>query len=148
MADEIWLIQLVSISVLNRHSRGEAAKEETWKYQAEYFIRKSYNDWKTRNKTLLVPNIEDNAEWIRTAENDSGMKAERSIILCLYELGKNKQLSMFITYNRNFSHLMKSREVGGEIKGIITGEHDIVLIHRTLGVIFIQVKNLEAQRPH
>ncbi|CAG0891530.1 unnamed protein product [Darwinula stevensoni] len=131
--------------VVARIDRSKPAKETTWLYQAEQFIKKTYREWETEKTTHLVPYVEDRDEWIKKAEHDSGIKAERSLILSLYELGKRKQLPMFITYNRNFAHLIKRKDVGGASEGILTGEHDIVLIHRELGAVFMQVKNLDTK---
>ncbi|CAG0893666.1 unnamed protein product [Darwinula stevensoni] len=125
--------------------RSKPAEETTWIYQAERFVKETFRDWETGGRTLLVPCVEDKNEWIKIVKDDPGKKAERSIILSLYELGKSKKLPMFITYNRNFSHLIKMKDVGGGTEDLVTGEHDIVLIHREFGVVFMQVKNLSSK---
>ncbi|CAG0896733.1 unnamed protein product [Darwinula stevensoni] len=131
--------------VVTRIDRSKPTKETTWLYQAEQFIKETYRDWETEKTTHLVPYVEDKEEWIRKVEHNAGEKAERSLIITLYQLGKNKRLPMFITYNRNFSHLIKTKDVGGGSEGIMTGEHDVVMIHRELGAVFMQVKNLDTK---
>ncbi|CAG0891848.1 unnamed protein product [Darwinula stevensoni] len=132
--------------VVSTMSRNEPARESKWIYQAERFIKKTYNDWETGSTTRLVPPVQHEEDWVKAAKT-SGGKSERHLILRLYGLGRKNQMPMFITYNRNFSHLVERRNVGGGIENILEGgEHDIVLIHREIGVIFVQVKNVDSRR--
>ncbi|CAG0898870.1 unnamed protein product [Darwinula stevensoni] len=125
-------------------ARNSPVRESTWLYQAEDFIKRTYH-WGTENTTRLVPPVENMDEWIETAKTVEE-RAKRSLILRLHQLGRKSRTSMFITYNSDFVHLIETRNVGGGIEGILQlEEHDVVLIHRNFGVIFIQLKNHDAE---
>ncbi|CAG0885099.1 unnamed protein product [Darwinula stevensoni] len=135
-----------SIQVTSMGRGSPPARETTWLYQAENFIRRTYPDWRAGNTTHLFPPVQYKDEWIKSARTRRG-RAERSLILRLHELGQRKRSPIFITYNSDFAHLIKTRNVGGGIEGILESEgHDIVLIHHNFGVILIQIKNLNAEK--
>ena len=92
-----------------------------------------------------MPPNPNKADWAKKTPT-AGEEAERKVIEDLYKFGQRNKMPMFITYNHKFFHLIESREVGGGIENILTGEHDIMLIHRDHGAIFIQVKNIDAMR--
>ncbi|CAG0885097.1 unnamed protein product [Darwinula stevensoni] len=122
------------------------ARETTWLYQAENFIRRTYPDWRAGNTTHLFPPVQYKDEWIKSARTQRG-KAERSLILRLHQLGQRNRSPIFITYNSDFVNLIKMRNVGGGIEGFLESEgHDIVIIHRNFGVILIQIKNLNVEK--
>ncbi|CAG0893629.1 unnamed protein product [Darwinula stevensoni] len=125
--------------------KSEPAKESTWLDQAQEHIKRSYCHWETEQITRLVPPIQRIDDWVNEAKT-KGEKAERKLILDLYHFGQENKMAMFITYNRKFFHLIESRNEGGGIEDILTGKHDIMLIHRDLGAIFIQVKNINKMR--
>ncbi|CAG0891739.1 unnamed protein product, partial [Darwinula stevensoni] len=141
-----FLHSQISIVVANMGRGSPPARETTWLYQAENFIRRTYPDLKTRNTTHLFPPVQYKNEWIKSARTRRG-KTERSLILRLHQLGQRNRSSIFITYNSDFVHLIKTRNVGGGIEGILESEgHDIVLIHRNFGAILIQIKNLNPEK--
>ncbi|CAG0889658.1 unnamed protein product [Darwinula stevensoni] len=71
------------MKVVNAIHPSEPARESTWLYQAENFIKNTYPDWESDSMIRLVPPVEDKDEWIRTAKSP-GAKSERVLILSLY----------------------------------------------------------------
>ncbi|CAG0895502.1 unnamed protein product [Darwinula stevensoni] len=127
--------------------RRKSATESNWIHQAQEYIMEKYPAWETAETTYLVPKVEDKDEWMKTAKTP-GVKAERALLLRLNQLGQRKKMPMFITYNREFVHLFETGRTGDGIEShILTGEHDIILIHRTFGLICIEVQNLDSKRP-
>ncbi|CAG0891330.1 unnamed protein product [Darwinula stevensoni] len=135
-----------SESVQESTNESESVLESTWLYQAQEHIKSIYRDWESPQTTRLVPPVEDINGWINAAKS-AGEESERTLLRHLCEMGKINKMPMFITYNRNFVHLIERRNKGGGLEGILVcGEHDIVLIHRHIGIIFIQVKNLDTEQ--
>ena len=136
----------ITFPVVDMNNASNPVTESTWLYQAQEFIKGVYCDWENGKQTRLVPPVEDEDVWIQTAKT-LGASSERKLIIRLFQLGKRNGLPMFITYNRDFSHLVKTRNIGGGIEGVLeTGEQDIIIIHRDFGVIFIEVKNLDIEQ--
>ncbi|CAG0891883.1 unnamed protein product [Darwinula stevensoni] len=138
------------LSTSSRKKVGRATEEIkqgrglTWIHQAQEYIKRTYPDWENDKTTRLVPPVEDKREWVKVSKTP-GENSKRQLILRLYQLGQRNKLPMFITYNRNFVHLIEKGDAEKNEGILERGVQDIVLIHCTLGAIFIQVKNLDTK---
>ncbi|CAG0889659.1 unnamed protein product [Darwinula stevensoni] len=61
------------------------------------------------------------------------------------ECSKAEEKHLKVALTSEESRIDETRGVGGGIESLLKGEHDILLLHRNFGVIFIQAKNLDTQ---
>lgn len=101
-----------------------------WAEKIPKFLDKYYVDWKNPSGTNMVPMMFPS----RNKNNDfSGYESEKRIFDLLQAIGTNCNEPMFVVH----SHKFKFENLSGEW---VKGEHDFVLLHHQLGVIFLQVK--------
>ena len=78
---------------------------------------------------------------ITKKDDGEGYKAEKLMFDLLEEFGMQHNEPMFVVHGYKYNSPGKSSNKGPNTKqGQIKGEHDFVLIHHQLGLIFFQVK--------
>ena len=92
-------------------------------------------DWRHPSRTYMVPCVFPN----RKREADKGELAENKFFLLLQEFGEKTAEGMFVIHSHNFKELISVwKKESQEMKWLI-GEHDFVIIHHKLGIIFFEV---------
>ncbi|XP_078579812.1 uncharacterized protein LOC144863989 [Branchiostoma floridae x Branchiostoma japonicum] len=95
--------------------------------------------WNDENveKTYMIPSVfPDNGNL------DDGKRAERQIYDILKQFGEDTKQPMFVVHAYEFHELVECLREGPGVnsKKWMRGEHDFVIIHRTSGIVFLQVK--------
>lgn len=102
-----------------------------WDEKVPKFLDKHYVDWKEPSGTYMVPMMFPS----HNKNNDfSGYESEKRTFDLLQASGTNCNEPMFVVHSHKFSEF---EYLSGEW---VKGEHDFVLLHHQLGVIFMQVK--------
>ncbi|XP_078655737.1 uncharacterized protein LOC144902295 [Branchiostoma floridae x Branchiostoma belcheri] len=109
--------------------------------EALNWVSRSCPDWNKADirKTYMIPPTFPDIN----KKDERGQLSEKHVFDILEEFGNKTEQSMLIVHSHKFSELIQTFE-----KGVVKkfnwywrhGETDFVIIHRTLGVIFFQVK--------
>ena len=90
-----------------------------------------YPDWKSPTQTYMVPDS------FPFRQGDKGPSEEYIIYSLLQKCGEQRKEPMFVTHSCLFcEHIPES----GRKKSWVMGETDFVIIHKTRGPIYIEVK--------
>jgi len=110
----------------------------TWDEQIGDYIDRNYPGWQNPVHTSMVP-----PEFsYRTRNPDEGQRTEKDFFELVQKFGESRKEGMFVFHSPRF------KERDSEWNEYLTktesnwliGEHDFVIIHRQLGIVFFQVK--------
>ena len=105
-----------------------------WDSEIEKSLDDQYPDWKNPTTTHMIP------EELHKQGNE-GEKAEKIVFNLLKSFGEQRNEPMFVVHSYKFQERIfevKSNSVSSKMWNI--GEHDLVLVHRKAGFVFLQVK--------
>ena len=108
-----------------------------WDDEVIYLLDKECQDWRHPSRTYMVPCV---FPCIKRKLND-GEKTEKMFFELLQGFGESRSEGMFVVHSNDFAELISEwngKSNRREEKWLI-GEHDFVVIHHQLGIIFFQV---------
>ncbi|XP_035686399.1 uncharacterized protein LOC118422759 [Branchiostoma floridae] len=108
--------------------------------EISHWIDKNCPGWNHPNvrKTFMIPPTFPDMQ-----PDNKGDLAEKDVFDMLENFGNKTQQPMFVVHSHKFHELLQNLEKGSVKNDDLywcRGETDFVIIHRTLGVIFLQVK--------
>ena len=96
----------------------------------------NYPDWKNPIRTHMVPPVFQQ----KSSNPDAGESTEKEIFNLLQKFGEKRSEPMFVVHSYNFNEHISEQEHGTLKSKWVMGEHDFVLLHRSCGLVFFQVK--------
>ena len=112
-------------------------RERNWDDEVIDLLDNEYQDWRHPSRTYMVPCV---FPCIKRKLND-GEKTEKTFFELLQGFGESRSEGMFVVHSYNFAELISEwneKSIRREEKWLI-GEHDFVVIHHQLGIIYFQV---------
>ena len=128
----------------------------------EKYLYWQFPDWKSDNKTVMIPPAYMPSELGYTTSKDGtyvheddvnvrGMQGEKLVYERLRHVGRAMNTGMFVIHGFQLKDISRWNErcERESIEGVVpkvpaqTGESDFIIFHRTKGVILIEVKNLK-----
>ena len=99
-------------------------------------LDREYPDWKDPSKTYMIPE-----SFPHRANNQKGLHAEEKVYNLLQQLGNKNTETMFVVHSFDFSQHIPGY---GRKRSWVMGESDFIIVHKTHGPIFIQVKGTDS----
>ena len=115
-------------------------RERNWDDEVIDRLDKEYQDWRHPSRAYMVPCVFPD----RKCEPDKGELAEKKFFLLLQEFGREIEKKMFVIHSYNFKELISAwKKISQETKEKwLIGEHDFVVIHHEMGIIFFEVTDV------
>jgi len=113
--------------------------KRVWDDEIRSRLDEEYSDWKDPKQTYMVP-----PSFIGN-DADKGKKAEEKVYNLLHELGQENNEPMFVVHSFDFSEHIPNC---GRERSWVMGESDFVVIHKTHGPVFFQVKAAETGKKY